>query len=171
MLLFFLKINGRLLVWFSHASPPVFNASSATWRWIFWRCEPCPASVVVRETTGSGRDRGPDNPIGRFYHLGHFHGPLPISEIITAHRVHANVHYNFTNLSIKNNTLINTSSVQLCNLGAGTVNASAWFHTGWQVPLRHSVFFFFSRLPLAIRYNFTSGSNKQKRRSPHHSVI
>lgn len=44
-----------------------------------------------------------------------------------------------------------TSSVQLCNLVDGNVNVSAWFQTGWHVPLRHSVFFFFNRLPLTIR--------------------
>lgn len=51
-----------------------------------------------------------------------------------------------------------TSRVQLCNLGDGTVNVNAWFQTGWHVPFRHSVFFFFNRFPLTIRYNLTNGS-------------
>jgi hypothetical protein len=38
------------------------------------------------------------------------------------------------------------------------VNVSAWFQTGWHEPLRHSVFFFFNRLPFTIRYNLTKGS-------------
>lgn len=44
-----------------------------------------------------------------------------------------------------------TSRVQLRSFGDGTVNVNAWFHTGLHVPLRHSVFFFLSRLPLTIR--------------------